>query len=114
MVGRTYVGWDQAAFITSGNSSTITPPINGVVYAQAINASGQIAGNSSLSYQGGQVYLASSGTITKLSLGGSYGTLGDMNDSGVVVGGSQTTSGEFHAFYSTNGGPAQDLGSAVG
>ncbi|WP_170304269.1 FxDxF family PEP-CTERM protein [Duganella radicis] len=114
MVGLTYVGSNLAAFITSGNSSAITPPINGVVYAQAINASGQIAGNSSLNYPGSQVYFASGGTITALGLGGGYSALGNMNDSGVVVGSAQTASGEVHAFYSSNGGAAQDLGTLSG
>lgn len=115
MVGMVFgPGGKPSTYITSGNTATITPPISGIFNAGAINASGQIAGNSSFDYLGGQVYFAANGLVTQLSLGGHYGTLGNMNDNGVVVGGTQTASGELHAFSSTNGSQAQDLGTLSG
>ncbi len=86
------------------------------VTAEAINNLGQVVGYSKPSQDEGEAhaFLWQNGTMTDLgSLGGAGAVAYDINDSGQVVGGSQTSSGESHAFLWQNG-TMIDLGTLGG
>ena len=78
--------------------------------ATAINARGQIVGQSQTSSETGHAFFWQSGTMTDIgTLGGSWSYADGISDAGHVVGTSQTASGDEHAFIWQNG-TMRDLG----
>jgi len=75
-----------------------------------INASGQIAGYSTIANGTYRAFLASNGTLTDIGdLGGGSAVAYDINDSGQVVGSAVTSHGANHPFLYSNG-QMTDLG----
>lgn len=112
--------------VVAGWSSTAKPNIHdafrwtqgggmqslGAGYAYAINASGQIAGSAWSSNKA--VLWNPDGSMTKLGvLGGTYSFASALNDSGTVVGQSDTTASGPHAFVWTVKGGMQDLNALI-
>jgi probable HAF family extracellular repeat protein len=99
-----------------GTTATIVPTLGGgfISSALTINNNGQMAGSS---YFGGsfQPVRWDFNTIVQLNtLGGSAGAAGGINDAGIVVGQSRTTSDEATHATIWNGTTASDLGTLGG
>jgi probable HAF family extracellular repeat protein len=120
------VGWADAsqfqlerhAFLASNGSITDLKTLGGGPTdwsdAHGINDSGQVVGESSLTLGDTAVthaFLYSNGTMTDLkTLGGQYSSADHINNSGMIIGESQTASGVWDAFV-YSGGKMTDLGS---
>jgi probable HAF family extracellular repeat protein len=103
------------AFLYIGGSLTNLGTLGGE-YAQAsgINASGQLAGYSTLSDGSYRAFLYSGGQMIDLgTLGEDYSAGYAINDSGSVAGDSMNGSGQSHAFL-YSGGQMADLGTLGG
>jgi probable HAF family extracellular repeat protein len=75
-------------------------------YAYAMNSSGQVAGTAVTASGSIDPFLYSAGQVYDLgSLGGTYGSVGGLNNSGQVVGDSYNAGNAFPLAYVTTGGP---------
>ncbi len=83
--------------------------------AYAVNANGQVVGQSATSGGAGHAFLLTGGVLQDLgTLGGTTSVANGINDSGVVVGASDLANGSSHAFVYTPGGSMVDLGTLGG
>ncbi len=84
----------------------------GTPYATAINNNGDIVGwANSYDYAKNAAFVYRDGTLVNIGgLGGSYTQAHDINDSGQVVGFSQTNSGNYSAFLYSNAEPIKSIG----
>jgi probable HAF family extracellular repeat protein len=85
-------------------------------YAQAVNGSGQVVGDSETGSGARHAFswTQGGGMVDLGTLGGSESYAVAVNDSGQAVGDSYTTSGAQHAFSSTQAGGMLDLGTLDG
>lgn len=111
IVGVTQVLGNFQAISYNGTTTTLLDPTSFSSRAVAINDSGQIAVRAYTSSGSPiQGYIYSGGTLTSIgTLGGAGTRIDDINNAGQVVGGSQTSSGEWHSFI-YSGGTMVDLG----
>jgi probable HAF family extracellular repeat protein len=91
------------AFLYSNGSSQLLDVVGGA--GAAINSSGQVVGNFGAGPSGStEAFLHSNGSIQGLGTLGGYPSFAQgINDNGVIVGSSQTSSGTRDAFVDTNG-----------
>lgn len=108
---RAYIPYDHATVWDNGTSTYMNTIAFWVSqdYAYAINNTGQVAGEDSNS----RAMVWSNGSPNDLgTLGGSTSVARGINDSGLVVGGSSTANGSYHATVWSfgNGSAITDLG----
>lgn len=98
--------------VYANGATTFLPPLAGTPmsgYAEGINTAGMVAGSQTINGHS-MAYISHNGVSTALgTLGGAYSFAGGMNEAGMVVGASATTSGKAHAFL-YHGGTMVDLG----
>jgi probable HAF family extracellular repeat protein len=84
-------------------------------WANAINESGQVVGDSYTAAGDQHGFLWQNGTMTDLgTLGGARSYAGDINDAGQVVGGAQPAGATIHRAYLWQNGAMTDLGTFGG
>ena len=94
---------------------------NGTSYATGTNNNGDVVGSSQTNGIGSPTHaflvsgLYTGGIMADLgTLGGTHSGANEVNDTGVIVGWSQTTSGSSHAFVTVYGGAMVDIGTLGG
>jgi probable HAF family extracellular repeat protein len=110
----------QRAFLQAGGTwrdlGVLGDPLSSLTSTAAdINAAGQVVGTSGTAGSRLHAFLYSGGTMQDLgTLGGSSSNASGINDAGLVVGSSATSSTSVYHAFLYSGGTMQDLGTAGG
>lgn len=113
IAGASLASSQPHATVYNGTSFTVLETSAFRSWATAINSAGDIAGRMYATSGGPlQGFIYSCGTLTNLgTLGGAGTTVYGMNDTGQIVGNSQTSGSDWHAFL-YSGGALVDLGTS--